>query len=159
MIGIRPRHSICRQMLKLTATREGSRTIMRAANAIDENNPPCREGERFERRGPAANFATAIAAIPNVRAPIRINSHKVKRGLHKPLRPFQRIMYQPITLAFNARRISTGAGRARGFYTGLPAPPALSSERGSIRAIAGVDKIRWKRQSPRRQAAVRRIWI
>jgi hypothetical protein len=57
--GIRPRRSICRQMLKLTATSEGSRAIMTAAKAIDENTPPCREGALFERRG------------------------EVKRGLHK----------------------------------------------------------------------------
>jgi hypothetical protein len=70
-------------MVRLTMSREGSRAIITAANAIDEKNPLCRERELFERRGPAANFATATAAIPNARAPIAINSHKVKRGLHK----------------------------------------------------------------------------
>jgi hypothetical protein len=70
-------------MVKLATTREGSRAIIKAAKAIDENNPPCREVELFEGRGPAAKFATAIAAIPNARAPIPINSHRVKRGLHQ----------------------------------------------------------------------------
>ena len=70
-------------MIKLTTTREGSGTIMTAANAIDENNPPCREAEPFERRGAAANFAAAIAAIPNARPPIPIDSPKIKKALHK----------------------------------------------------------------------------
>ena len=51
VIGIRPRRSICRQMVKLATTSEGSRAIIKAAKAIDENNPPCREGALFERRG------------------------------------------------------------------------------------------------------------
>jgi hypothetical protein len=70
-------------MVKLATTSEGSRAIIKAAKAIDENNPPCREGALFERRGRAANFATAIAALPNAKAPIPINSHKVKRDLHQ----------------------------------------------------------------------------
>ncbi len=69
-------------MVKLTTTTEGSRAIMTAANAIDEKNPPCREEELFERRGPAANFA-AIAAIPNARPPIPIDSPKIKKALHE----------------------------------------------------------------------------
>jgi hypothetical protein len=70
------------QMVRLATIRQGSRAIVTAANAADENSPPRREGELSGRRRPAANFAMA-AAIPNARAPVPINSSTVNKALRK----------------------------------------------------------------------------